>query len=278
MLEGIFTDAEIEADFQRDGYVVIDFISAEDARLIAKKFYEIHTSIPDGFYADAFSPDDKIKEEIYKHTDDVFQKALEGRFHNHKKLGSTFLCKAPGEKGRVGVHQDWSVVDESRYYSATIWVPTTDTNEDNGTLKVIPGSHKFFSAHRSNNIPTSYRGSEILLWENMVTVPMKAGQAFILNHAVIHASAANTTDKERLVIAYALTHKEAPLSYYHQERNSKHNTVERYIMPDDFFQRYYNVGERPLFGRLAEVFEYRVPAVEHSTIEALLKDSKKLRA
>lgn len=73
---------------------------------------------------------------------------------------------------------------------------------DNGALMVLPGSHLFFDKYRNNHIPVSYRGSESLILENMITVPMKAGQAFVLNHAVIHASTLNNTDKERLVIAY----------------------------------------------------------------------------
>jgi ectoine hydroxylase-related dioxygenase (phytanoyl-CoA dioxygenase family) len=104
----------------------------------------------------------------------VFDPAMDGTFHQFKKLGSTFLCKAPGEAGKVGVHQDWSVVDEDKYYSATIWVPTVDTTEENGALRVLPGSHKFYKGLRSPNIPFIYHGNEDVLWDNMITVPMKS--------------------------------------------------------------------------------------------------------
>eukprot|EP01034_Spumella_vulgaris_P003449 gene3449-4439_t len=244
----IFKDERVQEKFDEDGYVVIDFIAAEEARNIAEKFYELHREVPGGFYSAAFSSDDAFKQDIYAHTQAVFANVVDAHFFDYKILGSTFLCKAPGAAGRVGVHQDWTVVDESRFFSATIWVPAVDVNEHNGALRVLPGSHRFFDAYRSNNIPLSYQGSETLLWDNMITVPMRAGQAFILNHAVIHASAPNTTDQERLAIAYGVVPKAAKLMYYHKNADEPGHKIEKFDMPDDFFQRYYNIGQRPLFG------------------------------
>ena len=271
MKPGIFKDKEIQRCFDRDGYVVMDFITAEEARLIATQFYKVHQQTPKGFYSDAFNPDDDLKREIFEFTEQVFAKVIEEHFREVKKLGSTFLCKAPGQEGRVGVHQDWTVVDESKYDTVTIWVPTTEVNDNNGALRVLPGSHLFFDAYRSNSIEFSYRGNEELIWQNMVTVNMKPGQAFILNHAVIHGSSPNLTDKERLVIAYALAPKEAPLMYYYKDPQPGNDLVEKFSMPDDFFQRYYNVGKRPLFGEVIETFEYRVPAASRLRIIKLMQ-------
>lgn len=270
MIQGIFRNSETEKQFQRDGFVVLDFITEEEATLIAKKFYEIHPTLPQGFYADAYNPDDELKAEIFQYSDGILNKNLDVVFHDYKKLGCTFLCKTPGEKGKVGVHQDWSVVDESKFYSITIWIPTADTIEENGALRVLPGSHLFFNNHRSNNIPVAYRDSEELLWKNMITVPMKAGQAFILNHATIHGSSANSTNKERLVIAYGLVHDNAKLTFHHQEKNIKDAKVEKFEMPDDFFLRYYNVGERPLFGKMVDTFSYTVEKVNSTAIQKLI--------
>ena len=258
MKPAIFKDKNTQALFDRDGYVVLDFINAEDASLIAEKFYELHPDLPGGFHSDAFNPDEEIKQDIFEHTEKVFQKAVDERFENFKKLGSTFLCKSPGQEGKVGVHQDWTVVDESKYYSATIWVPTIDTTTENGALRVLPGSHLFFDTYRSNNIRVCYQDDMQLLWDSMITVPMKAGQAFVLNHAVIHASAPNNSTKERLAIAYGLIPKEANLLYYHQEPGDKEGIIEKFDMPDDFFQKYYNVGQRPLFGTVVGKFKYEI--------------------
>jgi ectoine hydroxylase-related dioxygenase (phytanoyl-CoA dioxygenase family) len=270
----IFKDKTLQEKFDRDGYVVFDFISAEQARSISEKFYAIHKEIPGGFYSEAFNPDSNVKDDIYHATDAVFDPAMDGTFHQFKKLGSTFLCKAPGEAGKVGVHQDWSVVDEDKYYSATIWVPTVDTTEENGALRVLPGSHKFYKGLRSPNIPFIYHGNEDVLWDNMITVPMKAGQAFVLNHAVIHGSSPNTTKSERLAIAYGLLPQEASLLFYHR---NEENRIEKYEMPDDFFQRYYNVGGRPQFGKLVDTFDYPVPVASRINIESKINKERQSR-
>ena len=277
MKPAIFKNKSVQAQFDRDGYVVIDFISAEEASLIAAKFYGMHSNLPKGFHSESFNPNEIDKQDIFEHTERIFQKAVDERFENLKKLGSTFLCKSPGEEGKVGVHQDWTVVDESKYYSATIWVPTVDTDSENGALRVLPGSHLFFDTIRSNHIDLCYQNDIELLWDNMITVPMKAGQAFVINHAVIHASAPNTTTKERLAIAYGLIPKEASLVYYHQEPNDRECVVEKFEMPDDFFQKYYNVGQRPLFGNIIDKFQYKVPIASTLMVNNLLNTEKRKR-
>lgn len=271
----IFKDKEIQTRFDRDGYAVIDFISKTDTEFVAKKFYELHPELPRGFYAAAINADDAFKQEIYEHTEKIFGNAIDAHFENYKKLGSTYLCKAPGAESKVNVHQDWTTVDETQYYSATIWVPLLDTSEENGALRVLPGSHLFFNYYRSNNIPVAYRNNEELLWNSMTTVPMKAGQAFILNHAVLHGSSANLSAKERLVVAYALAPKDAKLVFYHKNAGDKTDRIEKFDMPDDFFQRYYNLGGRPQFGVSVKEFDYPVPMASTAEIIQLIKNAQK---
>ena len=277
MKPAIFRDKDSQAKFDRDGYFIFDFISPEDISLIAKKFYELHPDLPQGFFSEAFNPDELIKQNIFDHTEKLFQQAVNEKFENFRKLGSTFLCKSPGEKGKMPVHQDWTVVDESKYYSATIWVPTVDTTTENGALRILPGSHLFFNAIRSNNLDFCYQNHVDLLWDNMITIPMKVGQAVLLNHAVIHASAPNNTSKERLAIAYGLIPAEAQLLYYHKESGEAEGSIEKFHMPDDFFQKYYNVGQRPLLGDVVERFKYQVSQVNALEINNLINIEKRKR-
>lgn len=273
----IFKNSVLQERFDRDGYVVFDFLSEEQAHFAAQKFYEVHKEIPVGFYADAYSSNDKLKNEIYAFTQHVFLDALALHFQDYKVLGGTYLCKSSDDEGKVGVHQDWMVVDESRFSSVTVWVPVQDVDENNGALRVLPGSHLFFNAYRSDNIPCAYRGNEQLLWDNMITIPMKAGQAFVLNHAVIHGSAINTSGKERLVVAYGLVPKQAELVFYFGDTDSGKLKVEKFNMPDDFFQRYYNVGKRPLFGELSSVFEYSVPQMDYRELVNKVNRERQIR-
>ncbi len=275
MTSQIFRDYLLQDQFERDGYVVFDFVPSEIVKNISTKFYDYNPILPEGFSSGASFQDDYVKQRLFSEIDSALHESMNHAFINYKKLGGTFLCKAPGEKGKVNLHQDWTVVDESKYASATVWIPTQEVDELNGALKVLPGSHLFFDKYRNNNIPFSYRGSEQLIWDNMITVPMVPGQAFVLNHAVLHASSANVTSKERIVIAYGITSTEANLIFYYKDPvNSR---VEKFDMPDDFFLRYYNIGERPLFGNKVDEFDYEVPVVSRARIYEMIQNEKQKR-
>ena len=270
----VFNDPDIQARFDRDGYVVFDFIGPEQAALIAEKFYQMHQVIPGGFYSTASNPEDSFKQSISNHAGQLISPAMDKTFHDFKKLGITFLCKAPGEEGKVPVHRDWMVVDESKYFSGTIWVPLSDVTEANGALRVLPGSHKFFNDLRSSSLQAAYKGYEDEIWDQMITVPMKAGQAFLLNHAVIHASSANVTDKERLILVCGIIPAAAKLSYYH---GTDKGTVEKFDMPDDMFMQHSDIGGRPTVGTKVSEFDYKVKYENRLKIQQLITASKAVR-
>jgi hypothetical protein len=48
-------------------------------------------------------------------------------------------------------------------------------------------------------------------------------------------------------------------------------------MPDDFFLRYYNIGERPLFGNKVDEFDYEVPVVSRARIYEMIQNEKQKR-
>lgn len=273
----MFRDRFLQDQFDRDGYVVFDFAPADIVESISAKFYELNPVLPEGFSSGASFQDDGVKQKLFSEIDSALYESMDRAFINYKKLGSTFLCKAPGEKGKVNVHQDWTVVDESKYASATVWIPTQAVDELNGALRVLPGSHLFFDKYRNNYIPFSYRGSEELIWDNMITVQMVPGQAFVLNHAVLHASSANVTAKERLVIVYGITSADADLLFYYKDADQLNSKVEKYEMPDDFFLRYHNIGERPRFGNKVDEFDYDVPVVSGKRIYEMIANEKQKR-
>jgi ectoine hydroxylase-related dioxygenase (phytanoyl-CoA dioxygenase family) len=270
----IFTDNKLQQQFERDGYVVVPFLNESEINDLAALFYEMHKEVPGNFYSSTFNASPEFKERINLQTQKAFGPRVEGLFTNIKKLGSSYLCKAPGPHGKMPVHQDWTVVDESKFESVTIWVPLVDTTEENGAIRVLPGSHRFSSTLRSPNLATEYVNLQDEIWKQMELLPMKAGHAFIFNHAVLHASSANTTAKERLAITYGLVAADAQLMLYHF--NEKKN-LEKYLMPDDMFQRYYNIGERPMFGEKVEEFSYTVKPMSSLKLHYNINKAKRGR-
>ncbi|HXH19831.1 MAG TPA: phytanoyl-CoA dioxygenase family protein, partial [Chitinophagales bacterium] len=221
-----------------------------------------------------FSDNIDFKKSITDFAERIYASKVESLFQDFKKLGSSFLCKSPGAESKMPVHQDWTVVDESKYYSVTIWVPLVDTDESNGAIRVLRGSHKFTSTLRSPNMPGEYENVRDEIWNAMETLPLRAGEAFIFNHALIHASSPNTTSRERLAITYGLVPKEAQLFLYLKNESGR---VEKYKMPDDMFPRYHNIGQRPSFGEKLEEFDYAVKQVSSLKLHHLLTKSRRER-
>jgi len=274
MTATIFKDPQLQQQFNRDGFVVLPFLDAGEVKALTEFFYTLHPKTPAGFYSSTFSDDMLFKKTITDFAEKIYAPKIESHFHGIKKLGASFLCKSPGAESKMPVHQDWTVVNESKFYSVTIWVPLTDTDESNGAMKVLRGSHWFTHTLRSPNMPSEYENVKDEIWNAMETLPLRAGEAFIFNHALIHASSPNTTSKERLAITYGIAPKDAQLYLYLQNGNGR---VEKYNMPDDMFPRYHNIGERPAFGEKAEEFDYEIKQVSALKLHHLLTKSRRER-
>ena len=270
----IFNDSKLQQQFERDGYIVVPFLEEAAVKDLAALFYELHNEVPGNFYSTTFNASPEFKQRINDQAEKACGKLVDDMFSDIKKLGSSFLSKAPGATSKMPVHQDWTVVDESKFDSVTIWIPLIDTNENNGAIKVLPGSHKFTGTLRTPNLPTEYAHLHDEIWNAMELLPMKAGQAFIFSHALLHASVANNTASERVAITYGLVPDEAQLMLYYL--NEKKN-LEKYLMPDDLFQRYYNIGERPQFGEKVEEFSYTVKPMSSLKLNFLISKTRRHR-
>jgi len=263
----LFNDTQLQQQFERDGFVVIPFLNDTEVSGLSSLFYELHKQVPQNFYSTTFNASPEFKQQINDYTEKTFGAKVDSTFTGIKKLGSSFLCKAPGEGGKMPVHQDWTVVDESKFCSVTIWIPLVDTNEKNGAIRVLRGSHKFTDTLRAPTLPVEYAKLQDEIWNEMELLPMKAGQAFIFNHALLHASSPNLTDKERVAITYGVLPEKAQLMLYHLNEDK---LLEKYLMPDDMFQRYHNIGERPTFGEKVEEFRYEVKPMSSIKLHSLI--------
>ena len=120
---------------------------------------------------------------------------------------------ADGDGGRggasaVGWHTDhsyWSTCTSTRMLTA--WIPLHDADEDNGTLYVVEGSHRWAESEhlRGFNDP-DLGGLERRLGrpvprEAIVPMRLKKGQASFHHMRALHASAPNTSGAPRFAVA-----------------------------------------------------------------------------
>ncbi len=270
-MNAVFKNIELQKQFDQDGYVVISFIETVIITELNSIYTEYFPSAPEAFYSTSFIKDDELKKVLNNKIENLLQSKVQEEFKDFKTLGSSFLSKPVGDSGQMPVHQDWTVVNENEFASITIWIPLVDTTIENGAIKVLKGSQNFNTALRSPSIePNIGHLSEAILLR-MENLEMKAGEAFVFNHAVFHASSINKSTTERVALTYGIVHQDAEMCFYHNEGN---NAITKYQVNNHFFQKYNSdIGKKPVGYKILEQFEYTPPIF--NKIELIEKINKK---
>lgn len=251
---------------ESQGYFTTKFIGSEEVDCLQKIYQENYRNEDSPFYSTSFSEDIDLQKKVNKEVIAVLQPIIDQYFTNYKLLGSSYLEKLPHENNPLPIHQDWTVCDEALYGSFTIWIPLQETTINNGAIRVIPGSHITTNNLRAPSLPVAFENSRNELQKYLRDLPLKAGEAFIFNQALMHASYPNQSNQSRLAVTVGLVPEKAKMSmlYYDNDRKK----VSRYSMPDDMFLHYPQIIKSPKIGAFEEEFDYVVPEIN----EQILKD------
>ena len=192
--------------YENEGFVSpINIFSKEKAKEIRNEIELIENTIPgelekSGRYnahlisplLDEISHDSKILDSV---------ESLIGK--NILICGTTLFIKNPNEKGFVSYHQDAKYIGLEPYNWVTAWVAITDSNENNGCMRMWSGSHRDnLKEHDQNfnegNLLT--RGQTVRNVPKEKTTPLilKAGQMSLHHPTVVHGSDINKSDDRRI--------------------------------------------------------------------------------
>jgi ectoine hydroxylase-related dioxygenase (phytanoyl-CoA dioxygenase family) len=235
----IFKQSSLNQALEENGYVIVPFLSEEEIIALQKFFFEHHPILPEGMYASSHSPDFDLRQKMNNAIRQKCARAIEQTFVNCTPLGATFMVKSKGANGSLKPHQDWSIVDEKRFNSYNIWLPLVDVNEKNGTLLILPKSHSFIENIRGLNIASSYEQVENEVWKYLLPLNVKAGDAVVYDHRLLHASGINKTNQTRLTVVYGIVPEKAEMLYYFGNKGK----IEVYqCTPEFYFSQEINQG------------------------------------
>ena len=117
--------------------------------------------------------------------------------------GTTLFIKNPNEKGFVSYHQDAKYIGLEPHNWVTAWVAITDSNENNGCMRMWSGSHKdnlkeHDQKFNEGNLLT--RGQTVKNVPKDKTTPLvlKAGQMSLHHPTVVHGSDLNKSNDRRI--------------------------------------------------------------------------------
>ena len=155
--------------------------------------------------------------------------------------GTTLFIKDPDKKGFVSFHQDAKYIGFEPHNWVTAWLAITDSNEENGCMRMYSGTHKEdLKVHNEKfndgNLLTRGQTVENVPIEKTEPVILKAGQMSLHHPKIVHGSGINRSDKRRIgfvIQSYLGTNVEQVIGkiYVQQARGEDtfnyHNHVER---------------------------------------------------
>ena len=116
---------------------------------------------------------------------------------------SSFFVKEPYSKEIVGWHQDAYYWPMTPHNSVTVWLTLSDVDEQNGAMKIVPGSHKSgIIKHRRSTVTDSILTLELekgsFREDTAVSMCLKAGEVSLHDDAAVHGSPANPSHRRRV--------------------------------------------------------------------------------
>jgi hypothetical protein len=260
----IFKDDELEKKFNEDGYVVIPFLNKDELSGLIQTYANAQIETSNQFYASAHDSSLEVRMNMSEEIKTAFTRSSQNTLINMELLGGSYIVKPKQYQHILQAHQDWNIVDEDQYVSCNIWIPLVDTTKNNGAILVMPKSHNWIKSIRHSSIPCSFSSVHDLLIENMLTLDIKAGEALIYNHALIHASHENQSNEARPACALGIKPKEAEMLFYW----NNNGVIEEYKCNPEFFMNE-NVFSGPGNLQKIKTIDYSFPKVDDNMFYAL---------
>jgi hypothetical protein len=270
-MQRVFKDAQLQEEFEKNGYVIVDFYNAEEIQSATDLYYKIHPKDEKGFYPATYSFDKKFRDEMDKGLKEIDSRSIENYLTDIKVVCASYIVKTPGPDSGMSIHQDMSLVDESKYTGINIWVPLVDLSVKNGALFILPGSHRIFPTYRGSSIREFFSDVMDDMLDYLHPVLVKAGQAVIFDQSIIHYSPPNFSEEIRIVTNTYFCHKDTEFRTYFWDNTTEEKFVEGFVQDDNFMLDYEQFGanltKRPTIGKSLGLIPYSFPRIDKAFLE-----------
>lgn len=232
----VFKNKQHQAAFERDGFVVLPFLGREEALALARQYDQLPPVPQEGFFSGIYSDNEAFKQGCNELLKGLANDFAEAYLDDYRMVVGNFVLKMPSQESVMPCHQDWTFIDERQYASLNLWCALTDTNEANGAMYLLRGSHRLGHNIRGTLLPSSFMNAGDIQYHELVYVPLKAGEVVVHDHRVVHCSPPNRTQERRLATSIPLVPREAQTVHYF--KNPTSGRLEVYEADQEFFLKY----------------------------------------
>lgn len=234
----MFVNSNLNNLLNTQGYVIISLLNKQEVQHITDLYRNVPSGVDGLFYTSIWSKDEQYRKNVNAFLKKLIAEKFENIFTDFKPIFGNLIIKKPGAASSIELHQDWTLVNESKYKAVNIWCPLNDTNADNGCLQVIRGSHSFFNVLRGRLMYNPLQNiSHLLKQRYLKQLVLNAGDCVVFDTRLLHASADNVTDKERLAFSVTATYREAQLCHY-VGNNGTSGIMKELSIDESFFENY----------------------------------------
>src|SRR5262245_50236475 len=116
----LLKDKAQQDELRENGYVIIPLLGAGELANLNEFYSEIHGNeeppdFIDNIHMTSWCGDPGYKQNISAGLTKIFASPGEHFFTNYRRLNHVFIVKRSGQQTTFKVHQDWSVVDETKH-------------------------------------------------------------------------------------------------------------------------------------------------------------------
>jgi hypothetical protein len=230
-----FGDPEVARSLTGDGFARLGpFLSVDEVAEAAAVFDEacrrLGQPLGDTWFPTILLPDDDVRAFITERLGAIVEPKLAKVIDpaSREVVRLDYSVKPSSEASELGPHQDYALVDERSAQSLYLWIPLCDTDEVNGTLHVVPGSHRFTNRIRSRHVPSYFDEVIDEVHQASVRLDCRAGELVVMVSGVIHHSPPNRSGALRLAAHGIVKPPAVPLVFYFADEQTPPGRVECY--------------------------------------------------
>lgn len=235
-----FCDPGLDADFERRGFAVVRLLAAAEAAALERRLERLRVgalgeaSSDGGCHASFTEADGEYRRQAHALVREALMPRLEPILDGYRPLIGSYLRKDAGA-GAAPLHIDWTWSVEPDAVAINAWCPLTDSNEDNGTLRLVAGSHQLVPHVAAPKAAPYFAGYVDAAMARAQPVMLGAGQAVIFDSTLLHWSAANRSAAARPAVSLTCVPNAATPAFYRLDGGAAAPSFELFDMSGDAY-------------------------------------------
>ena len=210
----LFAEAGRDEQFWADGFFKTPLLDDRESAELAERFGQLRpadgfdpTSLTDArcsYHCTFLDPDRSYRRAVDELVRGVFEQKLRAVVPGYQILTSNIYVK-PAGAGRFEIHQNWPTIQDLDVPTMTAWVPLQDTGFENGTIRLVRGSHHLFPDVAAASSDRFFDDFERDLIETYLEpIDVRRGELLVFDDSLLHWSGANISATPRVTFQIEL--------------------------------------------------------------------------